>query len=90
MEILSGKSQGSKVPKFKSIFQEKWPKYDPKLIEEEKITLIIQINGKVREKIEVEKGISEKEATKIALSSPKIQKWVDTKKIKKQSSLKTN
>ena len=38
----------------KSIFLQKWPKYDEKLIKEEKITLIVQINGKVRDKIEIE------------------------------------
>jgi len=80
---LKSTTQSSKVPKFKSIFQEKWPKYDPKLIEEEKITLVIQINGKVRDKIEVEKGISENKAKKLALSQSKIQKWLQNKKIKK-------
>ncbi|HEC92420.1 MAG TPA: leucine--tRNA ligase, partial [Candidatus Atribacteria bacterium] len=67
----------------KSIFLKKWPKYDPKLIEEEKITLVIQINGKVRDKIEVEKGIPESKAKELALSHPKIQKWLLNKKIKK-------
>ena len=52
--------------------QQKWPKYDEKLIEEEKVLLIVQINGKVRDKIEVDFGIEQKEAEKIALNSKKI------------------
>jgi leucyl-tRNA synthetase len=67
----------------KSIFEEKWPKYDKKHIKEEKVTLIIQINGKVRDKIEVKSGISEKEAKKLALESKKVQNWLEGKEVKK-------
>ncbi|MDI6882946.1 MAG: leucine--tRNA ligase [Patescibacteria group bacterium] len=67
----------------KSIFLQKWPKYDPKLIIEEKITLVVQVNGKVRDKIEIESGLSEGEAKKIALARTKIKKWIDAKKVKK-------
>ena len=67
----------------KSIFFEKWPKYDPKLVKEKTITLVIQINGKVRDKIEVEADISEKEARELAISQEKVQKWIEGKEIKK-------
>jgi len=67
----------------KSIFEEKWPEYDENLIEEEMITLIIQINGKVRDQIQVKKGILEKEAKELALKSEKIQKWLKGKEIKR-------
>jgi len=66
-----------------TIFKEKWPKYDEKLIEEETWQLIVQINGKVRDKIEVKKGITEKEVKKIALESEKIKKWLGKKQPKK-------
>lgn len=75
--------QGAKKTKSLSISQEKWPDYNQQLVEQEKIILIIQINGKVRNKIEVEKGITEPEAKGIALASPKIKKWLDNKEIKK-------
>ncbi len=67
----------------KSIFLEKWPLYDAKIIQEKNIRIIIQINGKVRDVIEVEAGISEKEIEKMALSRDKIQKWLENKKPKK-------
>ncbi|MCD6429572.1 class I tRNA ligase family protein, partial [bacterium] len=67
----------------KSIFEEKWPEYDEGLIEEEVITLVVQINGKVRDQIQVKKGISEEEAKGKALQSEKIQKWLKGKEIKK-------
>jgi leucyl-tRNA synthetase len=66
-----------------SIFKEKWPEPDKKFLKEEKITLIIQINGKVRDKIEVVADISEKEAKELAFSSEKIKKWTAGKEIKK-------
>jgi len=66
-----------------SIHKQKWPKYNPRLIKEEIITLIIQINGRVRDKIEVEAGISEKKAKELALLSKKVQNWISGKEIKK-------
>ena len=67
----------------KSIFLNSWPRYNEKLIKEEKITLVIQVNGKVRDKIEVETSISKEKAKEIALSREKIKKWIKGKEIKK-------
>jgi len=67
----------------KSIFEEKWPKYDLKLVKEERIILVVQINGRVRDKLEVEADISEKEAKELAISREKIKNWISGKKIKK-------
>ena len=66
-----------------SVHNQKWPKYDKELVKEKKITLIVQINGKVREKMAAEAGISEEEAKKIALESKKIKKYLKGKEIKK-------
>ncbi len=66
-----------------SIHSQPWQKYDPKLLAEEKIRLVIQINGKVRDIVEVQKDISESEAKDIALKSEKIQKWLAGIKPKK-------
>jgi len=67
----------------KSIFEEPWPKYDKEIIKEKKFLLIIQVNGKVRDKIEISVGIRKEEAEKIALSTKKIKKGIGDKKIKK-------
>ena len=66
-----------------SIHSQNWPKYNPKLAKEEIITLIIQINGKVRDKIEVEANISEERAKKMVLLQEKVKKWTEGKKIRK-------
>src|SRR4030042_6163439 len=67
----------------KSIFYEKWPIFDPKLIKEETFELVVQINGKVRDKISAPIDISEKEAGELALEGEKIQKWIEGKEVKK-------
>jgi len=59
-----------------SIFKQSWPVYNPELIREENIELVVQINGKVRDKLAVSADISEVEAKKIALESGNIKKWL--------------
>ena len=75
--------QSFKSSKFKSIHLEFWPKYDLKLIIEEQFELVIQINGKVRDKISAEIGISQKEAENFALNQEKIKNAVAGVKIRK-------
>ena len=66
-----------------SIYNQSWPRYNPKLIREEIITLVVQVNGKIRDKIEVEADISEEKAKELAISREKIKKWTRGKEIKK-------
>jgi leucyl-tRNA synthetase len=58
----------------KSIFIEKWPEYNEDNLEDDSFELVLQINGKVRDKIEVPRSISEEEAKEKALGSEKISK----------------
>jgi leucyl-tRNA synthetase len=67
----------------KSIFFEKWPEYDLKLIIDDHFELVVQINGKVRDKMQVAMDISENEAKELALTSEKTGKWIEGRKIKK-------
>ena len=67
----------------KSIFEEKWPEYDEELTKDDEIELVIQVNGKVRDKIKVSIEISEEEAKKIALESEKVKKYTEEKEIRK-------
>jgi leucyl-tRNA synthetase len=67
-----------------SVLSSDWPEYDPQVAEKKKITLIIQVNGKLRDKLEVEKGIEKEEAIKLAKNREKIKKWIEGKTIKKE------
>jgi len=66
-----------------SVFEQRWQKYDEELIEEEKITLIVQINGKLRDKMEVDKDISQEDAQTQILQRDKVKKYISNKKILK-------
>jgi len=72
-----------KLDNKKSIFLEDWPKYNPDLIKEDTITLVVQVNGKVRDQIEVNQGINKEEAEKVVLGREKVKQWIKEKKIRK-------
>ncbi|MCM8771193.1 MAG: hypothetical protein NC936_04930, partial [Candidatus Omnitrophica bacterium] len=52
-------------------------------IKEEKITWVIQVNGKVRQNIETAADISEEELKKLVLSDEKIKTWIRNQPVKK-------
>jgi len=66
-----------------SICTQAWPKYDESKIKEEKIKLVVQVNGKLRATLEVESGITEDEAKELALKEDKVKKAIGDKKTKK-------
>ena len=49
-----------------------WPVADPALVKVETATMVVQVNGKVRERLEVDAGIDEEAATAAALAAPKV------------------
>ncbi len=49
-----------------------WPVADPALLVEESVTMVVQVNGKVRDRIEVPTDVSEEEAVRLALASPAV------------------
>jgi len=57
-----------------SIHTQPWPAFDPELAKEDEITLVVQINGKVRDRITVPAGIGEDDARRRALESEAVQK----------------
>ena len=61
----------------------KWPNYNKEIIKEEKINLVIQINGKVRDKINIGIDTTDDEIKKQTLIRPNVIKWIDQKKIRK-------
>ncbi|MCK9537294.1 MAG: leucine--tRNA ligase, partial [Bacilli bacterium] len=60
-----------------------WPVYDPEKTKEDIVTIVIQVNGKIRDKIDVEVNISEDTLKKAVLARSKIQQFIDGKKIQK-------
>ena len=54
------------------VHTQSWPVADPALVAEERATMVVQVNGKVRDRIEVPMTVSEEEAIEIALASPAV------------------
>ncbi len=66
-----------------SVHEQAWPEWDESLIAADQITLIVQVNGKLRDRIEVPADISEDAAKELALSSEKVRPHVEGKEIRK-------
>jgi len=64
-----------------SIHNQQWPEYDEELVKEEEITLVIQVNGKLRDKVIVPASISEVEAKELALGRERVKAYIDGKKL---------
>jgi leucyl-tRNA synthetase len=62
------------------VHDEKWPSYDPELVRAESVTMVVQVDGKVRDRIEVAADIDEKQAESLALSSSRVLEALDGRK----------
>ncbi|HEV8573240.1 MAG TPA: class I tRNA ligase family protein, partial [Dehalococcoidia bacterium] len=60
-----------------SVHTQAWPEWDEELAREEEVTLVVQVNGKVRDRIQVASDIDEAQAKELALASPHVQKHVE-------------
>lgn len=66
-----------------SITYETWPTYDESKLVEDTVQVILQVNGKVRSKITVDKDMEKDALEKVALSDSKIQQWLQDKDVRK-------
>jgi leucyl-tRNA synthetase len=55
------------------VHEESWPSYDPEVAKAETVTMIVQVNGKVRDRIDVDATITEEEMERIAMASNRVQ-----------------
>ncbi|MBN1135270.1 MAG: leucine--tRNA ligase [Anaerolineae bacterium] len=60
-----------------SVHQQPWPVYSLELAADETVTLIVKVNGKVRDRISVPAGVPDDEARRLALTSPRVQACLD-------------
>ena len=66
-----------------SIHNEKWCEWDEDLAKASKITLVVQVNGKVKDKIEADEGLGNDELKEVGLASQKIKELTSGKEIVK-------
>ncbi len=60
-----------------SVHVQPWPEADPDVAKDESVTMVVQVNGKVRDRIEVGAGITETEAIELALASERVQGFLE-------------
>jgi leucyl-tRNA synthetase len=66
-----------------SIEQERWPTFDEEAAKEDMLTIVLQVNGKVRSRLQVPADIPDENLTERALSDENITKFIGSKPIKK-------
>ncbi|EKD30455.1 MAG: Leucine-tRNA ligase, partial [uncultured bacterium (gcode 4)] len=67
-----------------SIYNANWPKYDENMIQDDEVTIAVQVNGKLRGTYTFASGATQEEVAKSVLKDPEILKWVESKEIIKQ------
>ena len=66
-----------------SIHRQSWPTYDPKIAAPKEVTLVLQIDGKVRDRVTAPAGIAQPAAEKLAMESPKVKAALDGRRIER-------
>ena len=64
-----------------NILNEEWPKYDKELIKKDKIEIVIQVDGKVRDRLEMDVDSSEEKVKEVSQESERIKKWFQGKEV---------
>jgi len=64
-----------------SIHNQPWPEYDRELAREEEVTLVIQVNGKLRDRVVVPASIGESEAKELAMNRERVKAHINGKKV---------
>jgi leucyl-tRNA synthetase len=65
------------------LWEQPWPEADSALLQRETFDLVVQVNGKVRDRVTVSVGLSEQELVDRAIALPRIRAHVDGKEIRR-------
>jgi leucyl-tRNA synthetase len=66
-----------------SVHQQSWPEFDAGLAAEETITLVVQVNGKLRARLDVPADIAEEAAREAALADENVVRHIEGKEVRK-------
>ncbi|WP_114797048.1 leucine--tRNA ligase [Gaiella occulta] len=66
------------------LWDEPWPRADPALLERETVEVVVQVNGKVRERLHVPPGTASEELLALALASERVRAHLDGRELRKQ------
>jgi leucyl-tRNA synthetase len=65
------------------LWEQSWPQADPTYLKRDTFELVVQVNGKVRDRFEVEAALPEPELVELALQSDKVRAYLDGKQVRK-------
>ncbi|MGZ8754155.1 MAG: leucine--tRNA ligase, partial [Acidimicrobiia bacterium] len=66
-----------------SVHTQSWPQWDLDLLVDTTVTMVIQVNGKVRDRVEVAADIGESQAIEVALAAERVRSWTADKTVRK-------
>ena len=66
-----------------SVHQQAWPAFDESLAIEETMEIVVQVNGKVRDRLTLPSEANEEQARALAIASERVQGWVEGKEPKR-------
>jgi leucyl-tRNA synthetase len=81
-QLTGSKSSKSSTSRFESIHTQSWPEYDEKLVREEEVTIVVQVNGKVRASFAAKQPIANSKLQIVKLAQERVQRYLEGKKIK--------
>ena len=73
--------RGSARATASSVHLQAWPEYDPAAVVEAEIELVVQVNGKVRDRVRVPRDADEETVRQAALASAKVQEFLNGKEV---------
>jgi len=76
-ELWEMRGMGSMLAK------EPWPEWDESLVAESTVTMVVQVNGKVRDRVDVPADITAEEAERVALELDKVKGWINGAVVRK-------
>ncbi|MDX1414669.1 MAG: leucine--tRNA ligase [Candidatus Promineifilaceae bacterium] len=66
-----------------SVHRQSWPQYDSEQVKEEQVTVVVQVNGRVRDRLHVEAGIDADSLRTLALDSTQVRRFIHDKNVRK-------
>ncbi|MCL2244755.1 MAG: class I tRNA ligase family protein, partial [Treponema sp.] len=78
-----GEELWEKMGHQKSVSFSGWPSYNEALTHDDQVNIVVQVNGKIREKFTTAAGTAKEELEKTALAMPGVQKWLEGQTIVK-------
>jgi leucyl-tRNA synthetase len=64
-----------------SLFDQRWPTADPTALAKDEVTLVVQVDGKVRGRLVVEVGTTQERVERLALADDRVQPWIASRRV---------